>query len=239
MKKIWILHLDAFHQSDAFFLRGLARGLGGRGEELPVVIVHGGEEDAERRLEARGYEVERSEGRLVISTEEIAGIVERATREANHKMAGALTDEVVPAVGIQGTDRGVFRQEEGRAVRATFPPWLRQLVDQGVRPVLSALARGPTGTVIPTPAQCALALALAAKDAGWDAVVVSFTKNRRSAHDFSSGPEITQRAAVIACPDLRQVVHIDGFNEVTFLISTLPEFVDSEGPRGLQIKSNT
>ena len=102
---IYLIYLDLYHLDDLLFLPSLARMMG-RQRRPSCLLVHGAGEQAERLLEAEGLFPERKEGLVQVSTAAEAALVERAARQVNRRIVGALTEEGVPAVGVQGIDRG-------------------------------------------------------------------------------------------------------------------------------------
>jgi len=107
---------------------------------LPTcLLLHGSGEQAERLLEAEGLFPERKEGLVQVRTAAEAALVERAARQVNRQIVGALTDEGVPAVGLQGLGRGLLRlSDEGRVITGRID-WLKDLAQKQAVAVVSAL----------------------------------------------------------------------------------------------------
>ena len=144
-----LLYLDAFHAGDVLFVRSLAQALS-RMAERRVILLHGAGEHAERALEGEGIFRNRVGGILQVETPAEHALLERAMRHANRKITGAMTDAVVPAVGVMGHDRGLFRMVGGRLETGNVE-WIETLALQGVVPIVAAFAAdaetGRTGEV--------------------------------------------------------------------------------------------
>lgn len=174
MQTLHIVYLDRSHLGDELFLKSLAQHFAeGPSGKPPCLLVHGSGEKVERTLESKGYFPERTDGVLDIEGEDQRRLVERAVRETNQEIVAALTDEVVPTVGIQGVDRNLLTLDEEGQVAATKVGWLAALIKQRVVPVVSALVED-AGTVREVwAADVAVALA-GALSASFDPVVSIF-----------------------------------------------------------------
>ena len=139
-----LVHLDDYHLGDPLFPQALAQALARPGRP-PLLLVHGSGEAAEQRLEAEGLFVERVGGVLQVQSAAERALVERAMRELNQQLVAALTDALVPAVGLHGMDRGLLRWTPEAGVAAGRVGWLEAVVRQGGVPVLSALVADPEG----------------------------------------------------------------------------------------------
>mgnify|MGYP006426631127 CR=1 FL=1 len=168
MPTLYIVALDRTRLGDALFLQSLAQHIQKAMPGAPTCLfIHGSGEKLDRTLEAQGIFPERTdEGLLQVDRPEEAQLVERAVREMNQSIVGTLTDEVVPAVGIQGVDRGLLRTEDGTVTTGGLG-WLEALLKQHVLPVVSALVPGgdsPYAREVPL-ADAVLALANGLSDA--------------------------------------------------------------------------
>lgn len=143
---IYLLHIDDVHLADSLFLQGLAREMrkAGAGRRR-VVLVHGSGEQAERRLEGEGLFRERVEGVLRVASAEEAALVDQVLRETNRKLVAMLTDEIVPAVSVQGDDRRLLQVSGEGAVTTGPVHWLRAMIDAGSVPVVSSVAAHVSG----------------------------------------------------------------------------------------------
>ena len=165
---LYILYLDTEHVSDSLFLESLAQQF----HKHPVghrraLIMHGSSEKVERTFEAEGEFIERENGLLQVDTEEQRRLVERDLRETNQSIVATLTDQVVPTVGIQGTDRQLLRRTDAGEVDATANlGWLDALLKQHVVAVVSSMVAESDDTIaeeVPLPeATAALARYFAA-----------------------------------------------------------------------------
>jgi len=140
LEPIYLIYLDPYHLDDLLFLPSLAQMMGRlQLRRSACLLLHGSGEQAERLLEAEGLFPERKEGLVQVRTAAEAVLVERAARRVNRQIVGALTDEGVPAVGLQGLDRGLLRlSDEGRVITGRID-WLKALAQKQAVPVVSAL----------------------------------------------------------------------------------------------------
>ena len=148
--RIGILYLDDRHLEDLLLVQRLARVL--KQLPAPMVLVHGSGGRAEQLLEAEGYVPERRDGVLVVRSAHERGLVERGIRETNQRLVAGLNELLIPAVGIQGSDRGLLRRTATGALRVGRTAWLVQLLRQGVWPVVSTLVATETEQIVEAPA---------------------------------------------------------------------------------------
>ncbi len=177
---MYLIYLDDYHLGDLLYLPGLAQRMGRMRRARPACLfVHSSGEQAERLLEAEGLFPERKDGLVQARTVPEAALVERALRQVNRRIVGALTEEGVHAVGFQGSDRGLLRSGSGGAVTAGRVAWLAALIEKRAVPVVSALVQdaeaGPARAVSLPAATVALARGLGPGDV----VVVFFTQNNQ------------------------------------------------------------
>lgn len=141
---IHILYLDAYHLDDPLFVSSLARMMGRLRRAVPPCLwLHGSGERAERLLEVEGLFPEKKNGRIQPRTPQEVALVEKALRQVNRHIVSTLTEEVIHAVGFQGTDRGLLHMDAHGAIRAGRIGWLVDLIRKGAVPVLSALVADP------------------------------------------------------------------------------------------------
>lgn len=139
---IYLIYLDTYHLGDLLFVPGLARMMARRQRKRPpCLFVHGSGEQAERLLEAEGLFPERKDGLIQVRTAAEAALVERAVRQVNRQIVAAFTEEGVPAVGVQGLDRGLLHLNTDGLVTAGRIDWLQDLIARQAVPVLSALVQ--------------------------------------------------------------------------------------------------
>jgi len=148
--RIGILYLDDRHLEDLLLVQRLARVL--KQLPAPMVLVHGSGGRAEQLLEAEGYVPERRDGVLVVRSAHERGLVERGIRETNQRLVAGLNELLIPAVGIQGSDRGLLRRTASGALQVGRTAWLAQLLRQGVWPVVSTLVATETEQIVEAPA---------------------------------------------------------------------------------------
>ena len=171
----YVLYLDRYHLGDPLFLTGFARDVQHLG--APCLLVHGTGEGAERALEAQGRFPTFEDGVLQVGSAEDQRVVARAARELNRQIVHTLNDASVAAVGLEASGRGlVQRSESGFSVGKVS--WLRDLLAQGVVPVVVALMTGSEGEAQEANGGAVSgALACALTEAGMPATVAFMTKN--------------------------------------------------------------
>ena len=135
-----LLFVDDYHLGDVLFLQALARSIARRPEGSPIMLIHGTGEPAERALEARGFFPERDRGLFKLEHDEEYVVVERAVRVTTRRLAGLLTDALVHAVALSGSDRGLLVIDDRGEVSVGNTTSLRALLDQQVVPVMNTLA---------------------------------------------------------------------------------------------------
>lgn len=238
MRTLYILYLDRYHLGDPLFVKRLAREIN-QGPERACLIVHGSGEKVERTLESKGFFPDRTRGVLDVEEPAQRRLVERAVREANQEIVGALTDEVVSTVGIQGTDRGLLSlAADPDASQADADPdahpdadgapaptvevgktgWLEALIKQQVVAVVSSLARTPGGEVREIwSADAVDALAGAMSDAFDPTVVMLSTAGQPGLTDATGTPDeapVARAADALAEPDAAEYLISAGWTTI-------------------------
>lgn len=233
-----LLYLDDYHAGDVLFIQSLARSLA-RWKGRRVAIIHGSGEHADRALEAEGIFRNRVQGVVAVETAMEHAIVERALRQVNRKITGVLTDAVVPAVNVIGSDRSLFVVRAG-AVRVSDANWLRRLARQGIVPVVGVFAvdasSGRTGEVPMHQAIAALSTSIDAKTR-----VIVFTKTNLPGVMRGASPEVevsvdSLDARVI--DDIDAVSHLVS-NGISVLLTNTTRLSDDNGPIGTQLRIST
>jgi len=139
---IYLLYIDRAHQADPIFWKGLGRAIA-TAKGLRAIVVHGGGDRVEQRFEAEGLPYARgSEAR---DPRHAAELVERTLREENHRIVSALTELMVPAVGLHGIDRGLLTEDVSGTMTSRGAHRVGELTLQGAFPVISTLVSGPVG----------------------------------------------------------------------------------------------
>lgn len=136
--------MDDYHVGDPLFLADLGRRLSKLGQAGRIVIIHRVGEVVSRGLE----NADPADKKF---------IVERTIRETNQGITRRLIEEGVPAVSIQGSDRGLFRM--GSDGTASSGSWLLPMIKKGTIPVISPLAAGREAIEEANPTDCAVAIA--------------------------------------------------------------------------------
>ncbi|MDQ7039803.1 MAG: hypothetical protein Q9M35_02590 [Rhodothermus sp.] len=156
---IGLLYLDDLHLADLLLVQRLARVL--KQLPVPLLLVHGSGGRAEQLLEAEGYIPERQHGVLVARNDRERALIERGIRETNQRLVAGLNELLIPAVGIQGSDRGLLKRSGNGRLQVRQVVWLEQLLRQGVWPVLSTLVDSGGPPVEAAAAEILIALAQA------------------------------------------------------------------------------
>lgn len=138
--RIGILYLDDQHLEDLLLVQRLARVL--KQLPAPLLLLHGSGGRAEQLLEGEGYTPRRRQGVLVAQSDREQALIERGIRETNQRLVAGLNELLIPAVGIQGSDRGLLRKAPDGTLQVGSVVWLERLLQQGVWPVLSTLVAG-------------------------------------------------------------------------------------------------
>jgi acetylglutamate kinase len=142
----YVFYLDRYHLGDPLFLTRLAQDLARL--DAPRVLVHGAGEDSERALEATGAFPD-WHGDLLVATSGVErATVERATRDLNRRIAGALNDAGVAAVRMDGASRGLARATPTGGVEVAGAQWLVEVAAAGAVPVVAALAPSDHGGLV-------------------------------------------------------------------------------------------
>lgn len=234
---LYLLYLDRYHMGEEIFLKNLARTLAGKhGTAPPAMIVHGSGEAAERVLEGEGLFPERRGGVLQVTSPREVELVDRAVRQFNKKLVDLLTDEIVPAVGIQGINRNVLRLTEDGTLVIGNVGWIEQLIEQKTVPVISAVAYDVEGQIREVNAAKA-ATGISQSLPSLDVTVVFFTKNNRPgiAADDGIQEEVTVSqlpAEVLPEPDAVREVARSG---LPVLVTDVRGLVEEEGPVGTAV----
>lgn len=204
-----------------------------------MILVHGAGEHAQRALEAEGIFRTRDKGLLPVESAAEHALVERALRHVNRKITGALTDAVVPAVGVIGNERGLFRMRDGQ-VQADNVGWLEDLGRQGVVAVLAAFAvdelSGRTGEV-----PVHLAVETVARMMKAPAQAVVFTKTNLPGIMRGGSPEPCLSVDHLddrIVSDVEAVAQLVANNVSVFLTNTAG-LTDRSGPIGTRIEIAT
>ncbi|MEX0594358.1 MAG: hypothetical protein WD115_06245 [Balneolaceae bacterium] len=132
----YIAILDYDHLDNGLFLASLANALATRGEERGL-LIHGDSAYTERLLQTG---VMREEARI------------RAMRDLNHRLIALLADHGVSAIGLNGHQRGLVKQDSKNGEIRLDTAQLQNLPDTP-HLVLSALGESDSGerTSIPLP----------------------------------------------------------------------------------------
>ena len=238
-EKLYLVYFDRYHLGDDIFINDLAQRMhqAPPGEPL-CLIVHGSGEKVERTLESQGIFPERTGGVLDVEAPEQVRLVERAIRETNQKLVTTLTDEVVPAVGIQGVDRSLLQHgDEGLSVHRIG--WVEALLKQRVVPVISALVHHPDEGRVREAAADDTAVALAQAFETVDPVVVFFTTSSRSG--IADATSVREEVALDALPEEGPLPEPDSVRRVVRsgvpgLITNLKGLYAKGGPTGTWVR---
>lgn len=232
----YVIYLDDYHAGDVHFLQSLARGLARRAQRPAPAIVHGSGEHAERLLEANGIFRRREHGVLQIESREEHTLVERATRQLNQKLVAILSDAVVSSVGVFGTQRRAL-VVRGSTVEATSAPWMMQIMEQGIVPVLAAYGRDEqAGTVGEVPIADAVVALAQAIERHVEVVVFTVTNLPGIMAEGHPVPSVEHGHPGIE-KAVSKDVDLDRLRDVglTILLTNTTRFADSSGPVGTRV----
>ncbi len=138
---IHILWIDDYNLGDPLFLQSLARSLAAVPDvQRHALIIHGAAERTERLLEGKGITIRRENGVLVPGAPLHLDLIEQSFRDVNKHITAIMTEFAVPAVGIQGSDRGLFRVAQDGGTKTGRTDWITSLTASGAVPVISAMA---------------------------------------------------------------------------------------------------
>lgn len=237
-RKISLVYLDDYHAGDVLFIQSLAHALA-RMKARRVVLVHGSGEHAERALEAQGIFRTRVHGVLPVETADEHTLVEKALRHVNRKITGALTDAVVPAIGIVGSERGLLRIKGGR-VCVENAGWVEGLSRQGVVAVVAAFAMddasGRTGEV-----PLHLVVEALYRTLSTPAEVVIFTKTNlpgvmERGSPRSSAPADVLNDRIVSEPE---AVAYLASTDLSVLLTNTTGLSERDGSAGTRIRTST
>lgn len=138
-----ILNVDKSSISDLLFVQRLGRYLApqlrpGRS----VIVVHDGHDAAEDVLDAMGYDSLSS-----LDASEIEAVAPRvfgAVRDKTRQVVASLTEEGIPAAGMQGADRGVVVQSGDRR-ECKNPDLLLKMTETGTVAVVGPISASTGG----------------------------------------------------------------------------------------------
>lgn len=233
-----LLYLDRYHMGDPLFLQSLARGLArSQGRLAPCLLFHGSDERAERLLEGEGLFPERRQGVLAVHSVEEAVLVERAIRTSNQKLVALLTDALVSAVGLHGTDRNLLRRSDD-ALETTGLEWVLDLGRKGVVPVVSSLLQDHASGQVREVALVEAVEAVATSIGRAEATIVFFTTTNLPGVMDGQTPRplvtLDDLDGMEVLPDAEAVGRLSsaGFN---VLLTNTTRLADPGGPVGTRV----
>ena len=234
---MYLIYLDDYHLDDLLYMPSLAQQMGRMRHARPACLfVHGSGEQADRLLEAEGLFPEREGGVVQARTPEEAALVERARRQVNRRVVGALTEEGVHAVGFQGADRGLLKVDDEGTVTTGRATWLKDLVEKRAVPVVSARAQrtAAAARAVPVPA-ATVALVRALGEA--DLVVVFFTRTNEPGIIEAERP--LSNLPLDALPDAivpdSEAVHTVVTADIPVLLTSVRGLFSADEPQGTRI----
>ena len=138
MDTVLILHVDKRSISDLLFIQRLGRYLASViGPQRRIIVVHDGFDVAENAIESRGYDMHSlTRGQW----EEVSAAVFAAIQSLNRSVVGKLTEEGIPAVGMQGSDRGLIQMTDV-GLSCQRPDMLVDMVKIGSVPVVGPIVK--------------------------------------------------------------------------------------------------
>lgn len=143
----FVIYLDSYVAGDPIAVQQIARALvSWHSNGLSAVVVHDPRESIARLFEGWGRELEAGWNVECSSIDERLA-VERLVREENSRLVATATEAGLPAVGLQGSDRGVLKVTNSGQVEISNDEWVFDLARRGgvpfVSPLLTSSAGGP------------------------------------------------------------------------------------------------
>lgn len=171
MTELAVVKVGGNELDDDDWVRELATALARRAG--PVALVHGGGKEVTTLQRALGSEPVWNEGLRVTTPEGMRAVRMALSGMANKRLAAALLDAGVDAVGISGEDGALLRAEPARGgalgsvgeIRAVRSSLLLGWLADGIVPVISPVSRGPGGQPLNVNADDAAAAVALALDA--------------------------------------------------------------------------
>jgi len=181
-----VLFFDRFNAEDPLFVADVARRLvPATRSKMHTLVVHASDDAVERATE-------RTDG---LDDAETGLLVERAVRMTNQSITRRMIDEGVPAVSIQGDQRGLLRLSKSGEVSVGRFEWLERAISMGGVPVLSLLGLDDEGNVVRVDAARTLETLTACLSEFWSVTLVGFTNNRKSALTRDDGSSVSELTA--------------------------------------------
>lgn len=150
---VLFVHLDDRHLADALFVQTLGRFVAGHAS--PLAFVHGDGGLTQRALEARGWlPGDPLPDRATDADLDAARVA--AVRAQGQTLVRRLSDAGVPAVALQGSDRGLLTVGADGVVAAPRARWLAGEAGRGAIPLVGLVARTDAGGSVPVTAGAAL-----------------------------------------------------------------------------------
>ncbi len=201
-----ILYLDPGHAGDRLFLNSLARTL---------------------------QAVQRASTRMLIVHE---GESFEHLRSFNKYLVAQLTDEVVSAVGVQGSDKRLLQVDSNGRVHVHGSAWLEPLVKQGVIPLIACTGRDEAGKIRVLGAELAIP-ALATALTGLDPIVVAFTQTNKPGATVKGA--VVQEISALDLPEdqVADPTFFSKLNGARTVLTNLPALRDDGMPAGTVVKA--
>ncbi len=178
-----VLFFDRYNVEDPLFIADVARRLvAATRSGLHPLVVHAADDAVERALE-------QVDG---LDDAEVGLAVERAVRMTNQSITRRIIDEGVPAVSIQGDQRGLLRVTKSGDVSVGRIDWLERAISMGGVPVLSLLGLGEDRRVVQVSGPSALPILTKCLSDFWPVTLVGFTNNRKSTLTGEDGSPVSE-----------------------------------------------
>lgn len=139
----YLLCLTTPHLDDRLVLQNLARFRAQAAAPPPVLVVHSSGRAIDRALEAAGVLVAPPAGVYQATTAEEAATIDRTLRQVSQRLVAVMADQGVPAVGLQGGERGLLRRSQDGTMVAGAVTGLLDAMQKGVLPCVAASLPDP------------------------------------------------------------------------------------------------
>jgi hypothetical protein len=140
---LYLLCLASPHLDDRLVLQNMARFRSQVVAPPPVLVVHSSGTALVRLCEAAGvFPAYRGEV-FTANTPGEAALVDRVLRQVGQRLVAVMTDQGVPAVGLQGGERGLLHRSDAGSVVAGEVARLLDGMRKGVLPCVAASLPDP------------------------------------------------------------------------------------------------
>lgn len=167
---MFVLKIGGNELDDPAFIDNLGQAMAGL--QAPTILVHGGGKEIRELQERLGIKAQYIDGLRVTDAESLAIVKMVLAGRINKRLVASLMKAGVDALGMSGVDRAAIKVEKLQhpqgdlglvgQVSSVRTEVFKNLLDDGVTPVLSPLCYGPDGSIFNVNADhVAMAVAIA------------------------------------------------------------------------------